>query len=44
LVSATSQVTNSPPGKDEPPRMWRIKVTVADVGGKYKMSKVEYIP
>ncbi|OBK49666.1 hypothetical protein [Mycobacterium sp. 1081908.1] len=44
LVSATSQVTNSPPGKDEPPRMWRLRVTVSDVGGKYKMSKVEYIP
>jgi Mce-associated membrane protein len=44
LVSATSQVTNSPPGKDEPPRMWRLRVTVAEVGGKYKMSKVEYVP
>lgn len=44
LVSATSQITNSPPGKDEPPRIWRLKVTVADVGGQYKMSKVEYIP
>ncbi|OBI57673.1 hypothetical protein [Mycobacterium sp. E796] len=44
LVSATSQVTNSPPGKDEPPRIWRLRVTVADVGGKYKMSKVEYVP
>jgi Mce-associated membrane protein len=44
LVSATSQVTNSPPGKNEPPRMWRLRVTVAEVGGKYKMSKVEYVP
>jgi|SRR6202045_1254882 len=44
LVSATSQVTNSPPGKDEPPRMWRLRVTVAEVGGQYKMSKVEYVP
>ncbi|OBI86090.1 hypothetical protein [Mycobacterium sp. 1245805.9] len=44
LVSATSQVTNSPPGKDEPPRIWRLRVTIADVGGKYKMSKVEYVP
>ena len=42
LVAATSQVTNSPPGRDEPPRIWRLKVTVADVGGQYKMSKVEY--
>ncbi len=44
LVAATSRVTNSPPGKDEPPRIWRLKVTITDVGGKYKMSKVEYIP
>jgi Mce-associated membrane protein len=44
LVSATSRVTNSPGGKDEPPRMWRLKVTVTEVGGQYKMSKVEYVP
>ncbi|MCV7102059.1 hypothetical protein, partial [Mycobacterium palustre] len=44
LVSATSQITNSPPGKDEPPRMWRLRVTIDDVGSKYKMSKVEYVP
>jgi Mce-associated membrane protein len=43
LISATSQVTNSPPGKDEPPRIWRLRVTVAQVGGQYKMSKVEYV-
>lgn len=44
LVSATSQVTNSPPGKDVPPLVWRLRVTVAKVGGQYKMSKVEYVP
>jgi Mce-associated membrane protein len=44
LVSATSQVTNSPPGRDEPPQIWRLRVTIADVGGQYKMSKVEYVP
>jgi Mce-associated membrane protein len=44
LVSATSQVTNSPPGRDEPAQIWRLRVTVADVGGQYKMSKVEYVP
>ncbi len=44
LVSATSRVTNSPPGKDQPPRAWRLRVTIADVGGQYKMSKVEYVP
>jgi len=43
LVSARSQITNSPPGKDEPPKMWRLRVTVAEVGGQYKMSKVEYV-
>jgi Mce-associated membrane protein len=43
LISATSQVTNSPPGKDEPPRIWRLRVTVSEVGGQYKMSKVEYV-
>jgi Mce-associated membrane protein len=44
LVSATSQVTNSPPGKDVPPLVWRLRVTVSDVDGHYKMSKVEYVP
>ncbi|MGF2952827.1 hypothetical protein ACOJVP_10865 [Mycobacterium sp. THU-M116] len=44
MVSATSRVTNSPPGKDQPPRMWRLRVTMADVSGQYKMSKVEYVP
>ncbi|ORU96005.1 hypothetical protein AWB93_23150 [Mycobacterium bohemicum] len=44
LVAATSRVTNSPPGKEEPPKIWRLRVTVADEGGKYKMSKVEYVP
>jgi Mce-associated membrane protein len=43
LVSARSQITNSPPGKDEPPKIWRLRVTVAEVGGQYKMSKVEYV-
>ena len=44
LVLATSRTTNSPPGKDEPPKTWRLKVTVTEVGGRYKMSKVEYVP
>jgi Mce-associated membrane protein len=44
LVSATSQITNAPPGKDEPPRIWRLRVTITEVGGQYKMSKVEYVP
>ncbi|MGA7053312.1 MAG: hypothetical protein WBZ37_18980, partial [Mycobacterium sp.] len=44
LVLATSRITNSPPGKNEPPRTWRLRVTVTEVGGRYKMSKVEYVP
>jgi Mce-associated membrane protein len=44
LVAATSRITNSPPGKDEPARVWRLKVTVTEVDGQYKMSKVEYVP
>lgn len=44
LVSATSRVTNSPPGKEQPPKIWRLRVTVADIGGQYKMSKVDYVP
>ncbi|MBW0015728.1 hypothetical protein [Mycobacterium sp.] len=44
LVSATSRVTNSPPGDDVPPLVWRLRVTVANVDGQYKMSKVEYVP
>jgi Mce-associated membrane protein len=44
LILATSRITNSPPGKDEPPRTWRLRVTVTEVGGRYKMSKVEYVP
>ncbi|MDT5145753.1 MAG: Mce-associated rane protein [Mycobacterium sp.] len=44
LVSATSRVTNSPPGKVEPPKIWRLRITVDDAGGQYKMSKVEYVP
>ena len=43
LVCATSRVTNKPDAKDEP-RTWRLKVTVADDGGQYKMSKVEFVP
>ena len=43
LVCATSRVTNKPDTKDEP-RTWRLKVTVADDGGQYKMSNVEFVP
>ncbi|MBW0020113.1 MAG: hypothetical protein JO236_21580 [Mycobacterium sp.] len=43
LVSATSRVTNSTGAKDEP-RVWRLRVTVTEDGGQYKMSKVEFVP
>ncbi|WP_263987971.1 hypothetical protein, partial [Mycobacterium conspicuum] len=43
LVSATSRVTNKPDAKDDP-RTWRLKVTVVDDGGQYKMSNVEFVP
>ena len=42
LVSATSRITNSAGAKDEP-RMWRLRVTVNEEGGQYKMSKVDFV-
>jgi Mce-associated membrane protein len=43
LVSATSRITNSAGAKDEP-RVWRLRVTVTEDGGQYKMSKVDFVP
>ena len=43
LVSATSRVTNSAGARDEP-RAWRLRVTVTEEDGQYKMSKVEFVP
>ncbi len=43
LVSATSRITNSAGAKDEP-RVWRLRVTVTEEGGQYKMSKVDFVP
>ena len=43
LVAASSRITNAAGAKDEP-RNWRLKVTVTDDGGQYKMSNVEFIP
>ncbi|MDM4142813.1 MULTISPECIES: hypothetical protein [Mycobacterium] len=43
LVAATSHVTNAAGAKDQP-RNWRLKVTVKNDGGQYKMSNVEFIP
>jgi Mce-associated membrane protein len=43
LVAATSKITNAAGAKDEP-RTWRLKVTVTEDGGQYKVSKLEFIP
>ncbi|ODR10882.1 hypothetical protein BHQ21_00465 [Mycobacterium sherrisii] len=43
LVAATSRITNAAGAKNEP-RRWRLKVTVTEDGGQYKMSKLEFIP
>ncbi|WP_157226574.1 hypothetical protein [Gordonia soli] len=43
LVSATSDVTNAAGAKQEP-RMWRLRVTMTDVDGVKKMSKVDFVP
>lgn len=42
LVSATSRITNSSNTKEQP-KVWRLRVTVTEDGGQYKMSKVEYV-
>jgi Mce-associated membrane protein len=43
LVAATSRITNAAGAKDEP-RRWRLRVTVTEDGGQYKVSKLEFIP
>jgi Mce-associated membrane protein len=43
VVAATSRITNAAGAKDEP-RRWRLKVSVTDDGGQYKMSKLEFVP
>jgi Mce-associated membrane protein len=42
LVAATSKITNAAGAKDEP-RAWRLRVTVTEDGGQYKMSKVDFV-
>ncbi|WP_421844959.1 hypothetical protein [Mycobacterium sp.] len=42
LVAATSRVANAEDGKDKP-QQWRLKVSVTEVDGQYKMSKVEFV-
>lgn len=43
LVSASSDVTNAAGAKQEP-RTWRLRVTVSDVDGTMKISKVDFVP
>jgi Mce-associated membrane protein len=42
LVSATSHITSSA-GTKNGPLPWRLRVTVTEEGGQYKMSKVEFV-
>ena len=42
LVSATSKISNAAGAKDEP-RVFRLRVTVTEEGGQYKMSKVDFV-
>lgn len=42
LVSATSHITSSA-GSKNGPLPWRLRVTVTEEGGQYKMSKVEFV-
>ncbi|MYR06851.1 hypothetical protein GTV32_11280 [Gordonia sp. SID5947] len=43
LVSASSEVTNAAGAKQEP-RTWRLRVTMTDVDGTMKISKVDFVP
>ena len=43
LLAASSTVTNAN-GAHQDPRAWRMSVTVARDGDKYKMSNVEFVP
>jgi Mce-associated membrane protein len=43
LVSAISKITNAAGTKDEP-RVFRLRVTVTESEGQYKMSKVDFVP
>ncbi len=42
LILATSKITNAAGAKDEP-RVFRLRVTVTEDGGQYKMSKVDFV-
>lgn len=42
LISATSKISNAAGAKDEP-RVFRLRVTVTEDDGQYKMSKVDFV-
>jgi len=42
LILATSKITNAAGAKDEP-RVFRLRVTVTEDGGQFKMSKVDFV-
>jgi len=42
LILATSKITNAAGAQDEP-RAFRLRVTVTEDGGQYKMSKVDFV-
>jgi len=42
LILATSKITNAAGAKDEP-RIFRLRVTVTEDGGQFKMSKVDFV-
>lgn len=43
LISVSSHITNGA-GPKTPPPPWRLRVTVTEQDGQYKMSKVEFVP
>lgn len=43
LISVSSRITNGA-GPKTPPPPWRLRVTVNEQDGQYKMSKVEFVP
>jgi Mce-associated membrane protein len=43
LVAATSTMSNSVDGQ-QPPRSWRLSITVQRDQGQFKVSKVEFVP
>ena len=44
VSSRRHRASPTPRGAKDEPRSWRLKVTVTEDGGQYKMSKVEFVP